>query len=306
MSDQELFGDPADIRHVIGVAGTFSLHNVSGDVDVRGNDTDEVRVVASSSQGNRSQLPLVVRRSEGGLHIQVEQQSPELFGFKAPRGTGSIDFEVSVPHGARVEINGVSSDIEAVGLGGDQSYRSVSGDIDVAGHGGRIVLTTVSGNVELSADKPMSADVTSTSGDVEIAAPLLTNLQLKTVSGDTQIGAGFAAGPVHSIESVSGDLTVRSLTGLTIEFKRAVDMAGGGGRALVFGDGSAQLRFRSLSGDVELDSGRSTSMAGPAPTQHQSPPPPTEGSLEILQALERGEIDVDEATRRLEGASNRG
>ena len=110
MSDNEVFSDPTEIRHVIGSAGTFSLHNVSGDIEIRGVDGDEVRVVASSSGGSSERLPLVVRRSEGGLHIQLENTG---FDPSAGRRSKSIDFEVELPRGANVQVNGVSSDIES-------------------------------------------------------------------------------------------------------------------------------------------------------------------------------------------------
>jgi hypothetical protein len=318
MSHQERFGDPAEIRHVIGATGSFSLHNVSGDVEIVANDTDEVRVLASSSGSGQDFLPLVVQRSDGGLHIQLEQ-GRGLLGTRNPR---SVDFEVSVPRAARISVNGVSSDIDARGLGGEQSYRTVSGDLAVTGHGGRVSLTSVSGDVELVADEPIAIDLTTTSGDVDIDAPMITDLHIKTVSGDTEIRAGFESGPLHSVESVSGDLQVTSLNGLTVELKRGLDMTGSGGRQLVFGDGSARLRFRSLSGDAGLSGARSTKVRpGAMPPEPPEPPQPplpprlpesreaaedASASLEILQALERGEIDVEEATRRLEGMVNRG
>jgi hypothetical protein len=86
---------------------------------------------------------------------------------------------------------------------------------------------------------------------------------------------------------------------------------------MVSGDGTARLRFRSLSGDVRLTgvAGRTThavpnepQTAPPQPPQPPAPPAPpaapqmsNEDSLEILRALERGEIDVEEASRRLGG-----
>jgi hypothetical protein len=309
MADQEKFTDPAEIRHVIGAGGTFSLHGVSGDVEIRGADTEEARVIASSN-GN-ADMPLVVRRSEGGLHIEVEQAGFDL--LKRGRSHASIDFQVELPRQARVEVNGVSSDVEAHGLGGEQSYRSVSGDISINGHGGRISLNTVSGDAELRSDQPMSANLTTTSGDVNIAAPLLNALQLRTVSGDAEIRAGFAAGPIHSVESVSGDVSLEPLSGLTVEVKRGLDVMSGTGRQLVAGDGSARLRFRSLSGDLEFNARGardSSPLAAPARTTDAQAPeddqPYTANDLDVLRALERGEIDVEEASRRLEGASSRG
>ena len=303
MAGQERFRDPAEVRHRIGPSGTFSLHGVSGDVEIRGADSDEARVIASSD--GHGDMPLEVRRTEGGLHIAVQQKGFDIFG--RGRSSMGIDFKVELPRAARIEINGVSSDVKASGLAGEQSYRSVSGDIAINGHGGRIAVTTVSGDTELHSDESLSANLTTTSGDVEIAAPLLNSLQLRTVSGDAQIRAGFAAGPIHSVESVSGDVSLEPLTGLTVEVKRGLDVMSGTGRQLVAGDGSARLRFRSLSGDLELNA-RGANDASPAaePSEPEDHVADSYEALDVLRALERGEIDVEEASRRLEGASSRG
>jgi hypothetical protein len=304
MTDQEQFSAPAEIRHVIGAAGSFSLHNVSGSVKIRGADTDEARVIASSGHEGDS-LPLLVRRSEGGLHIQVVHKGFEIFGLRGAWGSPDIDFDVAVPHGARVEINGVSSDINAKALDGQQTYKTVSGDIDIDGHGGRVSVTTVSGGVQLAADRPLEASLTTTSGNVELGAPLLTGLQMKTVSGDARIHAGFAAGPLHTFESVSGDLSLRPLNGLAVEVRTGLGMSSADGRRLLAGDGSAQFRFRSLSGDLQFaahDAGQPAPLTAASPARSA----PSAGSLEVLRALERGEIDVEEASRRLEGALSNG
>jgi hypothetical protein len=129
---------------------------------------------------------------------------------------------------------------------------------------------------------------------------------------------------LHSIETVSGDVDVESSSGLTVEVRKGIDL-GGGPKQRVVGDGAARLRFRSLSGDLHVmgagaDKGvknsRFSQFSPPAPPVPPVPPepqlrptPPADtgpSSLEILQALERGEIDVDEAARRLEGANSRG
>lgn len=309
MADREQFGDPAEINHRIGTAGTFSLQTVAGSVTLRGTETDEARVVARSESGRAETLPLIARRSKGGLHIETERKSFEIFGRSLLGNSDGIDFEITLPRGARVEINVVSADVEAGSLTGEQSYKSVSGDVEIAHGGGRISLTTVSGDVELSADGPLEASLTTTSGGLEISAALLTALQVRTVSGDVDVRGEFAAGPVHTVESVSGDLSLEPASGLTVDVKRGLDMATGGGRRLVAGDGSARLRFRSLSGDVELRGKRAESHA-PSDATMRAVPPETRAdpadSLEVLRALERGEIDVEEAARRLEGAASHG
>lgn len=329
MTDQHEFPDPTQIRHIIGASGSFSLNNVSGDIRIRGVDGDEVVVEARSERGRGDFLPLVVRRGESSLSIEIEQRGPLLFGL-GWRNVPGIDFDISVPRGARVDVSSVSSDIEARGLIGDQEYKSVSGDIALDDEAGRVGLTTVSGDVRLTARDTVEPRVATTSGDVQIAARQIRALSARTVSGDLQLRGGFDPGANHGVETVSGDVDISAESGLTVEVRRGIDISGKGGRQQVVGDGAAHLRFRSLSGDLSLSGERARAgsfAAPPAPPVPPAPPAPPSApaspappvspapdaarsgeanSLEILQALERGEIDIEEASRRLEGAGSHG
>ena len=72
---QEALYSPAEIRHRIGATGTFSLNNVSGDIRIRAADTDEVVVRARWDGGGGDRpLPLVVRRTDSSLHIDIDEQ----------------------------------------------------------------------------------------------------------------------------------------------------------------------------------------------------------------------------------------
>ncbi|MDL2334541.1 MAG: DUF4097 family beta strand repeat-containing protein [Chloroflexota bacterium] len=296
MTDQQ-FTDPAEIRHPIGRSGSFSLNNISGDIRVRGTDTDEAVVVARSSRGRQEWLPIAVRKAEGMLAIAIEQKGP-FFGWG--RGRADVEFDITLPRGARVDITAVSADIQATGLVGEQSYKTVSGDVALERVGGRISLTSVSGDVRLEGTQLVEPRAGTTSGDLEITAPNLRAMQLRTVSGDAQVRGGFDTGALHTIETVSGDVDIESTTGLTVEFRKGIDL-GGGLKQRVVGDGAARLRFRSLSGDLHV-----MSVGGERGVRDQPFAPPQPNSLEILQALERGEIDIEEAQRRLEGAGSRG
>ena len=308
MSDQEAFYSPAEIRQRIGATGTFGLNNVSGDIRIRAADTDEVVVRASwDGGGDDRPLPLIVRRSDSSLHIDTDEQG----GWFSFRNRGSVEFDVTVPTRARVEITAVSADIAAHGLLGDQSYRTVSGDVAIDDAGGRVSAVSVSGDVRVTGVEALEVNVTTTSGDAEVNAPELQPVRMKTVSGDMNVRGGFAPGPQHTVESVSGDLMIESTSGLTVDTKRGLDFRKKGNAPMVAGDGRASLRFRSLSGDVHL-TGFSVDMAPPAPAapiapeEPQEPQMSNEDSMEILRALERGEIDVEEASRRLGGAASRG
>ena len=316
MSDQ--YSDPSEIRHHIGATGAFSLTNVSGDVRVRGAETEDAVVLARSSSGRQEWLPLVVRKAQGMLSIELDHKGTALFGWLM-RNT-NVEFDITLPRGARVEVTAVSAEIRANGLVGEQTYKTVSGDVLLDGVGGRISATSVSGDVRLTGVQLVEPRANTTSGDLEIAAPNLRALQLRTVSGDAQVRGAFDTGALHSIESVSGNASIEAMSGRTVEVKKGIDFSGGGNRERVVGDGAARLRFRTLSGDLELSGERARRDAAPAPVRPAQPLPPVlpatpaaaagpplqPSSLEILRALERGEIDVEEASRRLEGAGSRG
>lgn len=298
MTDNEQYTDPAEIRHRIGANGVFSLGNVSGDIRLRGTDTDEVVAMARSHHGRSDKLPLVVRRSEGSLSIEIDQRGPLPFGL-GWRGVPGVEFDITVPRGARVDVKSVSSDIDVTGLVGEQGYRTVSGDLNVQRAGGRLSLTTVSGDVNVDAHEPIEADASSTSGDLQVSGPSLRSMRLRTVSGDVELRGAFDAGAMHNIETVSGDVEIESSTGLTVEVRKGIDL-GGGPKQRVIGDGAARLRFRSLSGDLNVAG--STAVRG-VKDMPLNPPQERQAadSLEILRALERGEIDIEEASARLAG-----
>ena len=177
------------------------------------------------------------------------------------------------------------------------------------------------------------------------------------MSGDVRLQASLAAGPLHTVETVSGDLSVEATTGVTVDVRRGMDFNREGSSGLVTGDGAAQLRFRTLSGDCHVEGARRVDRPGwrdrkferrierhagrlarrmspeemgftgmptmppmpPMRPMHGNPMPPMPGDpmpatssappapesaavdqLEVLRALERGEIDVEEASRRLQ------
>ena len=344
--NDERYSDPAEIRHTIGAQGTLSLQTISGSVELRATDSDEVVVRAVSENGRGEDLPIVVRRTDGGLHIEAEKRTFEMFGSFF-RGHSGIDFSIEVPRAAQVEIKTVSADVSARSLAGDQIYKTVSGDVSVDADGGRLRLTTVSGDIELRPSASVEVDINTTSGDINVRGASLRNFNARTVSGDVEVIAGLDSGSLHTIETVSGDFDLKPANGVSVEVRRGMDMGRGEGRTLVAGDGAAQVRFRTLSGDahvsgaerqkrsdrrerhggrlerdlgsdIELKIKRSLRGLGidideppldsEAPAAGEPPPAdephqPAMTQLEVLQALERGEMDVEEASRRLQEVS---
>lgn len=316
--------DTAPISHRIGAEGTLSLRTVAGTVRLRGNDGDVATVSATSASGEAARL--VVRREAGSLLVEPEQRERSFLGVAFGTDAPEIDFVVELPRRARIELQSVSADVDGEGLHGDQSYKLVSGDVELERLGGRLEIQSVSGDARVAAELPLDVNARTTSGDIHVEAAGLTLLRLRSVSGDVAIAGRLLPGPEHRVETVSGDLAIRPQGGLTVEVAGSavgpVTASEGtlgrnaGSRQLVFGDGSARLRFRSMSGELHVIGSEERSAAAPAAvtpaaatpaaaTPARATPAAAREQLAILQAVERGEMDVEEASRLLSEEAER-
>lgn len=286
---------------------------------------------------------LEVIRSEGELRVEVRgrrQRTGRLAGLLRSDPSGHLDVEM--PRGGTLRLTGVSADLEIAGIAGEQEYRTVSGDLAITDSAGSISLTSVSGDVRLGGTA-LSLEASTTSGDLAADAQLFQAVHVRSLSGDVHLAGALAAGHHHRVESVSGDLQLMPSGGLRLQvsgLSSDVDSelpyreeSSGGRRLLVIGDGIAEVSFRTMSGDASVLAGRFEGDPGegsmplrpsgqprpprsprplpPLPPLPSRPPPPArpqgvpaDRRLEILRAVERGEIDVDDATRLLEEAGD--
>ncbi len=308
------------IDHTVGEHGSVSLSVTEGDVQARGvpggdahvRATFEIRA-SSDAEADRifEQIQLRVTRGSGTLTVGEQNGGPSL-GSVISRifgGSGHADLtvEAEIPAAAQLRLSSVSADTEVSAMRGEQRYTTVSGDLQLRDIGGSVRLDAVSGDANLRTEEPVAVQAQGVSGDVSIMAPLLRSLTANTVSGDVELEAELDARGEFRVETVSGDLVVGLVGGATFEVHglstdvhSELDhrLEGQVGRLrLIIGSGGPRLVFNSMSGDLEVRRPRQIAPAVAA----QAPAPTTQ--LEILHALERGEIDVDEATRRLAGGA---
>ncbi len=239
--------------------------------------------------------------------------------------TTSGDLRLAVDGGA-VVIESMSGDVTltataAIGI----TARSVSGNLRLrAPLIERLLASTTSGDVRIEASLGAagSHDVSSVSGDVELATSSPVRLETRTIAGDIRgSGAHTAEGGGGRRTLVIGNGTVRVAIRTTSGDIRL--RAGAAGDEPVRGD------------DVEIEppivaTERPTPPAAAQPANSPAPSapatsvePPTlvaqaeaapnlvrgavsaadrreAARLEVLRALERGELDVEAAARRLE------
>lgn len=322
------------IEHEVGEHGEVALRLTSGDVQIRTVEGSVARLQAAFdlSAGSEEEadeqferLALRVQTGPGRLEVSEPRRNGgvtlgglgRLIGISGRR---NLEVTLEMPAEATLTFQTVSGDLVATGLRGDQRYRTVSGDLVLNEVAGRIELNAVSGDTTLRAGGPLDLDARSVSGDLLAVTPRFETLRAVTVSGDIEIEGALREGPTHRAETVSGDLALAPLNGLTLEVRGlSTDVHSSlphrregsrDRRRYVIGDGEATMQFNSMSGDVRVERPR---RLHDVPTEPSPPAPPAEPAeprkrplsdeerIEILRAVERGEIGVDEAARRLAG-----
>jgi hypothetical protein len=317
----------AAIEHEIGTEGLFVLRLRSGSVLLRGADGGTVRL--ADEDGGDLEDTFVVERGEGSLSLSTAK------GLRIRVGRGGPSthrLAVDVPRRATIVVEGASADVTAEDLAGEQRYQTMSGDLTLRRVRGTVSIDAVSGDVRLTAAGELRLQARTVSGDLEARAGRIGELSLATTSGDLSLAGELAPDGSHRTETVSGDILLAIAGGARIEASTVTGdvksdvphTAEGhrGQRTLIVGDGRATLTASSMSGDVRIVRARPFETAdGDAPVAEPvappAPPTPTvvpaldasdaaiaaayeAARLGILRSLERGEIDVAEAGRRLE------
>lgn len=260
--------------------GEVLISNVSGTVDVRGWDRNEVQVTGHLGD-DVERLDLT---SSGGRTV-VKVVLPS-----GNNRDAESEITVQVPRGSRVvEVSAVSADVTSQGVLGTQRLKTVSGEItaDIAGDDSEV--RSVSGDLTVrSSGKPISLRANSVSGSLDLtngAGKLevvtvsgsakvhmveASDIRGRTTSGDLEVHAKLVKDGRVDVEGVSGDMTlyVSAPGGISTEiesFSGDIDgcLASGVERVSKYGPGvrlnlrsveggGARVRAKTLSGDIEI------------------------------------------------------
>jgi DUF4097 and DUF4098 domain-containing protein YvlB len=271
-------GDTIERKVAAEPSGEVVISNVSGTIDVRGWDRNEVRVTG--------------RLGHGVQRVDVESSGGRTFvKVVLPRGNnndGEAELEVSVPKGSSLEVSAVSADVSSRGVLGAQRLKSVSGEITADLAGSESEVRSVSGDITVRGDgKPLSLrvssvsggldltntggklDVVTVSGDARVQMGDTSEIRGRTTSGNLEVSGKLTRDGRVDVEGVSGDITLRISApgGLSAEiesFSGDIEgcLAGNVERVSKYGPGSrlnirtveagARVRAKTLSGDIDI------------------------------------------------------
>lgn len=271
-------GDSVERKVVADANGEVVISNVSGTIDVRGWDRNEVQVTGHLG---RSVERLDVESSGGRTIVKV------VLPHRGARD-GDAVIEVQVPRNSSVDVSAVSADVSSKGVLGTQRLKSVSGEVTADVSGNDSEVRSVSGDVTVrGVGKPSSLrassvsgslditnfggniDVVTVSGDARVQASETSEIRGRTTSGSLELYGKLTRDARVDVEGVSGDVTLRLSApgGLSAEIESfSGDIGGclakGVERASKYGPGTrlsvrqvesgARIRAKTLSGDIEF------------------------------------------------------
>jgi DUF4097 and DUF4098 domain-containing protein YvlB len=163
------------------------VQNFSGSIRVRGWDRNAVRVVASESRRDEVR----VQGGEAALSISTVSRS----GVPAP-----LDYEITVPLRAALDIVGTYTEIGVEGVRGSVSATTVQGAVTLRGGDGVISLKSVEGSVT----------VDGATGRIEVNG-VNKGITLRNVNGD--IAAETVNGSIVLDGIESADVEAETVNG---------------------------------------------------------------------------------------------
>lgn len=222
--------------------GAVDLSIISGRIRVTGWDRPDVKVSATIETGY-----LRFSANSSRVSLSVEDSDDGRGRGRRHNNVGDARYEVSVPRGTRLILEGVSGDVTSKGSQGEIEASSVSGDVDITDGVRTVSAESVSGSVHV-ANVNGNLRTETVSGDLRVET-LSGDLEASSVSGNLRL-VGIQSKDVRT-ETVSGDIIY---TG-TIEptGKYGFESHSGTLRLNIPRAAGAQFSVETFSGDVQSD-----------------------------------------------------
>jgi hypothetical protein len=224
-ADKEKYEEKFEKTESLARDGKVEIRNISGDVQVKTWDRNEVKIDAQKvskastmekAKENAQKVTIEVYKEDGILKIETKYPKTSIKGLSV-----SISYTVVIPSqaainarsvsgnvfleniGGKAEANAVSGNVEIMKAGNGAKGESVSGDVTVVDVENGAYCKTVSGNIE-ARNISGNADLNCVSGDV-IAENIRGDVEAETVSGSVKM-MGISKADVVKGKALSGSV----------------------------------------------------------------------------------------------------
>ncbi len=213
--------DRFSAKYKIGRDGRLSLANISGDITVTGGSGDEATVDAvKRTRGDRAVLGDVrIQTDAAANRVDIRTDYPRM-----SRSNVSVDYTVTVPAGASIELHSVSGTIKVTGVRGSvrvetisgavtaadtpnvELAKTVSGDVSLSGIStdGNVTAGTVSGTLTAKGLKAKRLDLSTVSGDITLTDVTVASVHAKSISGGFEYTGAIQKGGDYDVNVHSG------------------------------------------------------------------------------------------------------
>ncbi|MFY9559242.1 MAG: DUF4097 family beta strand repeat-containing protein [Terriglobales bacterium] len=211
-----------EYRFTVGPKANVSVDTQYGAITVKPGGPSQVIVVAVLQSDK-----VEVDHSQKGSRVEIE--SHLLSG--ADRQSGRVDYEVTIPPDANVNLHSTTGPLTAERLRGDLTFEGAAAPVEVRNvSNGHVHIKTISGPITLTALHAAHVEITSISGDVHLNSVTGPLVQVNSGSGKIFFDGDFGSGGDYNFMTSTGDI-----------------------EALVPASASADFRAHSMHGQVQKD-----------------------------------------------------
>ncbi|NIO49312.1 MAG: DUF4097 family beta strand repeat protein [Candidatus Aminicenantes bacterium] len=169
--------------------GKVTLANITGSIDVKSWDRDEVKINAlkiskastlSEAKENANSVKIVVKKEGNTLQIKTEYpEGREIWRRKSLNV--SVNYSLVIPAKASAKIDSVTGNVDLEEIGGAAKVEVVTGNATLEKNGGAVKVEVVTGAIVVrKADK--GVDCETVTGKIEVQN-ITGDAFLKTVTG---------------------------------------------------------------------------------------------------------------------------
>ncbi len=179
---------------------TVHLHNVNGEVrfEVGSGNAVQVRAEKRWRRGDPADVRIEARALANGNVLVCamwrERDTCDADGIESSgrnnswneRNDVSVEFVVTVPAYAHVDVNTVNGNVEVKELRGNVEANTVNGDVEASSSGGPVEARTVNGSIRARGQISSNGlDYSTVNGSIELVLPQNSNadIDLSTVNG---------------------------------------------------------------------------------------------------------------------------
>lgn len=233
--------------------GEVSLNNISGRIEVKSWNKDQVKIDAlkvsmasslSKAKENAAKVEIVIDKDDNILRIKTKY-AKKTFGKST---NVSVNFNLWIPDQASVNIKSVSGGVSLEEIGGTLKVDLVSGDIEVRKAAKGMDCKTVSGTLEVE-DIAGDADLNTVSGKI-FASRVRGSIDAETVSGGIELRE-ISEAKVVKAKVLSGSIVYQG--NINPDGRYNLNSFSGTVEMIVPSDSSFEFEAKTFSGKIKTD-----------------------------------------------------